>query len=129
MNPKVAQDFDELFTSRGTNLNQVGLDAPLIGGLDILPPGIFSAAEFQAGYSISASSSSSWALNDIPWFQFQQLIKTTGPYSHPRTSELDLRLTCILESRVLGLQLPNEPSLSLIHAEFRHAFDLPGSHP
>jgi hypothetical protein len=90
MNPKVAQDFDELFTSSGTNLNQVvGLDAPLIGGLDILLPGIFSAEGFQAGYSISASGSSSWALNDIPWFQFQQLIKTTGPYSHPRTSEPD----------------------------------------
>jgi hypothetical protein len=89
MNPKVAQDFDELFTSSGTNLNQVGLDAPLIGGLDIFLPGIFSAEECQAVYSISASGSSSWALNDIPWFRFQQLIKTTGPYSYPRTSELD----------------------------------------
>jgi hypothetical protein len=88
-NLKVVQDFDELFTSSETSLNQVGWDAPLIGGLDIFLPGIFSAEECQAEYSISASGSSSWALNDIPWFRFQQLLKTTGSYSQPRTSEVD----------------------------------------
>jgi hypothetical protein len=89
MNPKAVQDFDELLTSSGTNLNQFGWDAPLIGGLDIFLPGILSADECQAEYSISASGSSSWALNGIPWFRFQQLLKTTGSYSHPRTSEVD----------------------------------------
>jgi hypothetical protein len=88
-NLKAVQDFDELFTSSGINLNQDGWDASLIGGLNTFLPGSFSAEECQAAFPISTSGSSSWALNDIPWFRFQQLIKTTGSYSHPRTSEVD----------------------------------------
>jgi hypothetical protein len=88
-NPKVVQEFGELFTSSGINLNQDGRDASLIGGLDTFLPGSFSAEEYQATFSISASGSSSWALHDIPWFRFQQLIKTTGSYSHPQTSEVN----------------------------------------
>lgn len=91
-NPKVVQDFGEHFMSSGINLTQENWDTSLIGGFDDLLLGSFSAEEFQAAFSISASGSS-WALNDIPWFRFQQLIKTTGLYSRLRTSEVDWRLT------------------------------------
>ncbi len=92
-NPKVIQDFDELVMSGEINLNQDGWDPSPIRGLDTFLSESFSAEECQATFSISALSSSSWALNDIPWFRFQQLIKTTGSYSHLWTSEVYWRLT------------------------------------
>ena len=123
------QDFDELLTSSGINLNEDGWDLSLIGGLDAFLPGRFSAEKCQTAFSISARGSSSWALNDIPWFRFQQLIKTTGSYAIHEHQKWIEGSQLILGSRAFGLQPSNEPSLSLTYAKFRHAFDLPGSRP
>ncbi|KAH8588572.1 ankyrin repeat-containing domain protein [Bisporella sp. PMI_857] len=112
-------DFDYAFS--GTNPNRaphplqnfdlmsVNWDASIMEGCDAFLRGSFnttpSAEEGQAIRSISAGApSSAKALYDIPWFLFQQLIKTTGSLGynshmsqafHSSTPSLDMNLTSL----------------------------------
>ncbi|PMD31386.1 ankyrin, partial [Hyaloscypha variabilis F] len=83
------QDFDELFMNSGINLNQDSRDPSPIRRLDTFLSESFSAGGSQASFSVSTRSFSSWALTDIPWFRFQELIKTTGSFGYnPRMNQV-----------------------------------------